>query len=135
MTEPNEKKLTPFDFIEAINNTKEQLIVDEETEKLYVPFVVNRGLSFSRDTLLYANEMNKYHTLTKVMQNDFLLNTIKPKKRYTKWLKAPKSEYVDTVMEWYQCSFQKACELITVLPDDKLKNLQDRLEKGGRKKK
>jgi hypothetical protein len=51
-------KYSPFDFLKAINETKENLIVDDETEKQYSPYMINRGLSYFNDTVLIANEMN-----------------------------------------------------------------------------
>ena len=53
------QRLSPFDFIKSINEKTENLMaVSPDVEKDYIPFVVNRGLSFSADTILYANEMN-----------------------------------------------------------------------------
>ncbi len=133
MEETTEKKITPFDFIESINNTGEYLLNDE-TDKQYVPFVVNRGMSFGRDTIMFANEINKYSFLPKNMQYEFLLNIVKKKKRYNKWIKQPRSDYIDEVMEWYQCSFQKACKYVSVLSDDQLQHIKTRLDKGGKRK-
>lgn len=133
MEETTEKKITPFDFIESINNTGEYLLNDE-TDKQYVPFVVNRGMSFGRDTIMFANEINKYSFLPKNMQYEFLLNIVKKKKRYNKWIKQPRSDYIDEVMEWYQCSFQKACKYVSVLSDDQLQHIKTRIDKGGKRK-
>ena len=58
-----------------------------ELEKDYKPFIVNRGLSFNHDTALYANEMNFRHYADHKLQFDFFLNSIRPRKRYGKWLK------------------------------------------------
>jgi len=71
----------PFDYLNAILQNKKQLIVDELTEKDYSPFMVNRGLSYHKDCIMYANEMNRSHFLDKKLQNDFLLNTVRSQKR------------------------------------------------------
>ncbi len=42
--------MSPFDFIKAVSETKQNIISgtdnDELSEKAYNPFIVNRGLSF-----------------------------------------------------------------------------------------
>ena len=48
------KKISPFDFANSINYTKEELIVDERTEKEYNPFIVNRAMGFGKDTIMLA---------------------------------------------------------------------------------
>ena len=81
----------PFDYVNAILQSKKQLIVDEITEKGYTPFLTNRGLSQHKDCVLFANEMNRRHGLDKKMQNDFLINTIRSTKRpFAKWAKSEK---------------------------------------------
>ena len=74
---------SPFDYLNAINYTKEGLIVDDITEKEYNGFMVNRGLSYFNDTVLYANEMNRYHQIDNLLQFDFLINIIRKKKRFS----------------------------------------------------
>ena len=83
--------MSPFEFINQINHGKKNLIDETpELEKDYKPFIVNRGLSFNHDTALYANEMNFRHHADYKLQFDFFLNSIRPKKRYGKWLKRKK---------------------------------------------
>ena len=41
----------PFDYVNAILQNKKQLIVDDITEKGYVPFMVNRSLSYHKDCI------------------------------------------------------------------------------------
>jgi hypothetical protein len=125
--------ISPFTFVEQLSNGKQNLMVDDETEKAYVPFVVNRALSFDRETIIYANAVNKMPTLSKRMQHDFLLNTIKRKSRRFAWIKTPKSDYTDDVMEYYDCSYAKASQYLTILSDEQLKTIEKRLDKGGRK--
>ena len=106
--------MTPFDYIKAINYTKEQMIVDDISEKDYNPFIVNRGLSMGIDTVLQANEMNMRHGLPKRLQFDFLLNSISKRKRFDKWQKADKSEdleYDKTDITSYLSLMQSLCEI------------------------
>src|SRR3989304_4973463 len=95
---PEEKTKKPkidlFVFVKAIQYTKEPLIVDEWSERQYNPFMVNRALSFNPETVIQANEMNSRPHLGKKLQFSFLINTIRPKKRFDAWVKAEKSEFL-----------------------------------------
>ena len=96
--------MTPFDFLNEINQGKKDLMVDDidhQVEKQYNPFIINRGLSYFLDTIIDANEMNIRHHLDKKLQNSYLLNIIRKKKRFSKWHKAEKSELLEIVMEFY----------------------------------
>ena len=75
--------MNPFDYLKSINATKKNIMVDDITESEYNAFIINRGLSFFPDTVLYANEMNLNHHLDSRLQYDFLINIIKKKKRFT----------------------------------------------------
>ena len=84
-------------YLTAINYSKEKLLDtdDRDWEKKYPPFIINKGLSYFSDTVMYANEMNRLHHASKHMQFSFLLNTIRNKKRFSKWLKASKLKDID----------------------------------------
>ena len=77
------------DYLKAINHTKEPLLDtdDEFIEKGYVPFVVNRCLSYFPDTIFMVNQMNACPTVDKKMHFDYLLNSIRKRKRFSKWFK------------------------------------------------
>ena len=85
----------PFEFTKTINDTKHNLMdEDPEVEKDYIPFLVNRSLGYFMDTIMYANEMNRFNSLDYKLQYDFLLNIIRPRKRYSKWLKKSKNDNI-----------------------------------------
>jgi hypothetical protein len=122
------------DFLKAINLTKENLIENDAlAEKEYVPFVINRTLSYFPDTILYANEMNLRGHLDNRLQNDYLLNSIRKKKRFSRWLKAEKNEDIDAIKEYYSCNHMKACEIAKILTDEQLSLIHERLNRGGLK--
>lgn len=127
--------MSPFDFINAITHSKENLIAKSDNpelaEKVYEPFIVNRGLSFFADTILYANEMNRLALLDKEPQFAYLLNSIRPRKRYSKWLKQDKIEKLDIVSEYFGYSKSKAKDIINILTDDQIKIIKEKLQKGG----
>lgn len=122
------------DFLKAINLTKENLIENDSlAEKEYVPFVINRTMSYFPDTVLYANEMNLRGHLDNRLQNDYLLNSIRKKKRFSRWLKAEKNEDVDAIKEYYSCNYMKACEIAKILTDEQLSLIHERMDRGGLK--
>jgi hypothetical protein len=122
----------PFDYVNAILQNKKQIIVDEITEKGYVPFMVNRSLSYHKDCIIYANEMNRRHFLDKKLQNDFLINTIRGHKRpFTKWVKSEKSEDIECVKLVYGLSDSKAREALRLLSDEQIQKLKEKTDTGG----
>lgn len=123
--------MTPFDFLNAINQTKENLIEDDVTEKMYKAFIVNRGLSFFPDTILYANEMNFYHFLDEKPQFLYLLNSIRPRKRFSKWLKGEKEQDVEVISEYFGYNYNKAKDVASLLTQDQIRQMKLKLEKGG----
>jgi len=125
--------MNPFDFLNAINDTKKHIIVDDITEKQYNGFMVNRGLSYFHDTVLLANEMNRYHHLDSKLQFDFLINTVRKKKRFSKWLKPDEAEAIEVVKVYYGYSNEKARQALTLLSESQLNELKKRTYKGGRK--
>jgi len=122
----------PFDYVNAILQNKKQLIVDDITEKGYIPFMVNRSLSYHKDCIIYANEMNQRHHLEKRLQNDFLLNTVRSQKRpFAKWVKSEKSEDIECVKLVYGLSDSKAREALRLLSDEQIQQLKEKTNTGG----
>jgi len=124
--------ITPFEFINSIHYTKENLIVDEFTEKQYNPFIINKGLSYGSDTVIPANEMNSRPHLDKKLQYSFLINIIRAKKRFNKWIKAEEVDAIDVIKEYYGYSTEKAKQVLSILSDQQINILKTRIEKGGR---
>lgn len=126
-------KLSPFDFLNAINVTKEDLLEkDPQNVKDYNAFMVNKGLSYFADTVMQANEMNRLYDAPKKWQFQYLLNSIAKKKRFSKWHKADVSKSLSLVMEYYGYSSEKATVALGLLTEDQLKNIEERLNKGGK---
>jgi len=121
-----------FEYLNSINMTKTNIMVDDIAEKQYVPFMINRGLSYFPDTVGFANEMNQNHHLDKRLQFDYLINSISRKRRFGKWLKATESEDLLIVKEHYGYSNEKARSALTILSSEQLNELKQRLFKGGR---
>lgn len=122
--------MSPFDFINSIQAEKKYILSDD-TEKDYNQFVINRGLSFGADTIIYGNEMNSRPHLPIKMQYDFLFHGIPKRKRYNKWIKSEKMDNIDIIVEYYECSDVRAKEILGLLTDDQLEQIRKRLFKGG----
>ena len=126
--------MNPFEYLNAINNTKQDIMVDDVAEKQYNAFMVNRGLSYFYDTALLANEMNKRAHLDNRLQFDFFINTIRKKKRFSKWMKAEEEDNIKVVKEYYGYSNEKARQALTILNDDNIEQLKAKVYKGGTRK-
>ena len=122
------------DYLNAINHTKEKLLDsdDEQWEKKYPPFIVNKCIAPFPDTIMLVNEINQRHHLDKKLQFDFLLNSLRARKRYTPWLKASKSKNLEYVKEYYGYSNEKAKSALKLLNDEQIKTIKDSLNKGGK---
>ena len=126
--------MNPFEFINCINESKKDVISQEpDLEKDYSPFMVNRGLSYFYDTVLWANEMNLNHQIPKKWQFQFLLNSIPRKKRFSKWHKRTEEKTLKLVMEFYNYSSEKAKQALSVLTDEQLKTIEEKLKTGGKR--
>ena len=120
------------EFLNSINQTKENLMEkDPKVEKDYVPFVVNKCLSYFPDTIFYANRMNQVAHLDKKLQYDFYIHSISKRKRFSKWIKPEESKDLEVVKQVYGYSDRHAREVMDLLPMDKLTEM---VQKGGQKR-
>lgn len=119
------------DILPSIMETKKN-VVKVENEKDYVPFVVNRALSFHKDCIFFANQMNQVPNVDGILQYQYLLNIIRSyKRRYQKWHKRETIENLEAVKEYYNYSTEKAKESLLVLSDNQLEQIKKRLFRGG----
>ena len=117
-------------WLNSINFNKENILDEDPTEK-YPAFVVNKCLSGSLDSVLFANEMNKSHFLDSKLQYDFLLNSLRKKKRFAPWLKKGKVEDIDAVKKYYGYSNEKAQQALRILTKDQIEYIKGKLNTGG----
>ena len=123
------------DYLPAINHTKKNLMDSDDPmwEKKYPAYMVNKVLSGFQDTIMLSNEMNRNHFLDRDMQFQFLLNSIRQKKRFTPFLKASKIKDIECVKEYYGYSNDKAKSALDILTKEQLKLIKESLYKGGTK--
>jgi hypothetical protein len=122
------------DYLKEINTDKNPLMDtdDEMWEKKYPAFIVNKCLAPFPDTIHLVNEMNLHNHLDKKLQFDFLLNSLRTRKRFTPWLKASKLNNLEYVKEYYGYNNEKAKSALKILNDEQIKTIKDSLNKGGR---
>ena len=125
--------MNPFEYANAINYTKKDIMIDDIAEKSYNPFMINRQLSYFPDTVLAANEMNRNHHLDNRLQFDFFINIIRKRKRFSKWFKPEQISDLDVVKKYYGYSNEKAHQVLTILTTDQIKELKRKVMTGGRK--
>jgi hypothetical protein len=122
--------MTPFDYVNLVLHNKKQ---DGELDFAgYAPYIVNRSLSYHLDCVLYANEMNKWPSIDKDMQYQYLLNSIRPMKRkFAPWQKANKDKDIECVKTYFGYSDQKARDALLILTDEQIAEIRTRTDKGG----
>tara|TARA_B100000508_G_scaffold135713_1_gene127842 strand:- start:364 stop:741 length:378 start_codon:yes stop_codon:yes gene_type:complete len=125
--------MSPFTFLNEINFGKKDIIVDDITEKQYNSFMVNRGLSYFKDTAVIANEMNINHHLDNRLQFDFLINMIRKKRRFSKWNKPQIIDDLDVIKEYYGYSNKQAKAVHNLLSSEQIGELRKKVYKGGKK--
>jgi|TARA_Y100000114_G_scaffold45988_1_gene41721 hypothetical protein len=128
-------KTNPFDYITAINVSKKNLMRgsnnDTIAEKEYSPFLSNRSLSYFADTIGYANEMNQRHHLDNLPQFEYLLNIVRAKKRFAKWVKKENDRDISLVKDYYGYNNTKAMQALSILTPEQMKFIREKLNKGG----
>jgi hypothetical protein len=124
----------PFDYVNSINVTKKDIMPDDITEKAYPAFMVNRALSYFNDTVLYANEMNVNHHIDNKLQYHFLINIIRKKKRFSKWLKPREVDNLELIKEYYGYSNEKAKSVLQLFNNEQIEILKQGIYKGGKRK-
>ena len=120
------------DYLYSINQSKKNILDDDaDAEKKYPAYVVNRCLSSFMDTILLSNEMNRNSHLPKRLQYDFLINSVKPRKRFSPWARKDTIDYLDVIKEYYGYNDDKALQALRILTKDQLDKIAHLLRKGG----
>ena len=122
------------DWLNSINLNKNNIIKeDPDTERKYAPFIINKCMSGHLDTVLLANEMNMNHSLSKSLQYDFFLNSVRKKKRFSPWLRKDKIKNLDVVKQYDGYSNEKATQVLRILTSEQIAFIRSKLEIGGKR--
>ena len=121
------------DYLNSINVSKNYLMDEDPAwEKNYPSYVINKCMSHHLDTIMYANEMNIHSHIDKRLQYDFLINIVRPRKRFSPWGKKQKVKDLDLVKKYYGYSNDKAYQALEILTPSQLNYIKDKLNKGGK---
>ena len=122
------------EYLNSINYQKNNLMESDDVmwEKKYPAYVVNKCLAPFGDTIMLVNEMNRLHHLDNKLQYDFLLNSLRTRKRFAPWVKATKLENLEYVKEYYGYNNEKAKEALDILNDEQISAIKQKMNKGGR---
>ena len=122
------------DWLNSINFNKQNLIEeDPSTIKDYAPYIINRCLSGNIDSILFANEMNKYSFLDKDMQYNFFIHSVRKSKRFSPWAKKSTNPDLDIVKQYYNYSTEKAEQALKLLSKEEIQVIRSKLNSGGMK--
>ena len=122
--------MKPFDLINSITYKKD-IVMNNSNEGSYNPFITNRSLSQFIDCILLANEMNQRHHIDNKLQYDYLINRIRPRKRFKKWDKKQDNENIQLIKDYYSCNNDKARVTLSLLSEQHLDIIRQKLNKGG----
>lgn len=129
-------KENPFIYVDSVTNTKKNLMRgsanDELAESGYNPFLTNKSLSYHQDAILHSNEMNMYGFLDNKLQYEFLLNSLRKRKRFAKWHKKSEDETVDLVMNYFGYGRSEAIQAINVLTNEQIEHIRNAFDRGGK---
>jgi hypothetical protein len=119
--------MSPFDFVNSINDKK--YILNEDNENDFNSYMVNKAFSLFPDTILLVNEANRLG-LTGKMHYDFLFHVLSKRKRFAKWPKEENNDDIEFIMNHFEVTSVKAKEYLSILSDIELEELKDSYLKG-----
>lgn len=122
---------TIWRYYDAVCTGDASIINEPEFEKEYNPFLINRGLSYHEDAILAAAVLNERHGLDKKLQVLYLINTLRPRKRFSKWVKATVSDDAKVVAEYYGISLRASRDILSLHSSEQLTVMRGFLDKGG----
>ena len=122
------------EYLNAINTTKEGMLDENEhyTKQAYPAFVVTRCMSYFPDTLFASNEMNTRPHIDPKLHFDFLRFAVRPRKRFSKWIKREQDDRVGALIAYYGFSAKKAREALGVLSEEAIAEIQKLISIGGK---
>ena len=122
------------EYLNAINTTKEGMLDENEhyAKQSYPAFVVTRCMSYFPDTLFASNEMNTRPHIDPKLHFDFLRFAVRPRKRFSKWIKREQDDRVGALIAYYGFSAKKAREALGVLSEEAIAEIQKLIFIGGK---
>jgi hypothetical protein len=127
--------MNPFNYLNSITYSKNDLMEkDNETrdiERGYSSFIINRSLSYFIDTVSFANVVNRYHHLDNKLAYHFLINIIRKRKRFSKWIKPEVESDIRVIKQYYGYSNEKARQVLPLLSPEQITIIKQKVNTGG----
>jgi len=135
------RTMSPFDYLNSINqgakgedrfsHTRGREADPAEKDN-YLPFIINRSLSYHKDAILFSNEMNRLPDLPHHMQFDFYRFALRPRKRFAKWSKQEEaSSDIKLIQKAFDYSREKAEQVYDLFDKKQLKEMRRLFDEGG----
>lgn len=123
--------MNPWKVVDAFSFDKDPIMKDltEQEMKAYPRYIINKVVSHFPDCIFDVNELNSLPYVDGKMHFDYFFYALTKKKRYSKWIKAEKEEYIGLVKEFFNYSELKAREALKILSIDQLKEMKELLQK------
>lgn len=123
------KKPSPFDTVNALSETRPLVYNDlMELGCSYDPFLINRAFSLHQDTVFVAALLNERSFLDKDVQATFLINTVRPRKRWAKWPKQSEDDKARIVADYYGMSLREAKLSVDLHTDEQIFEMKKLLD-------
>lgn len=131
------ERINPFAFINAVSHEKKDIIRQADDpdfyESEYNAWITNKTLSYFKTSCLYANEMNMYSFLPKIMQYDYYMRSINKEKRFTKQVKKEITNDIKAVASYFNYSFRRAEYTMKFLTPEQIEEIKQKVDPGGTK--
>lgn len=120
--------MTPFDFLKLIHNKKVKWEgLNEDEQKAYNTFIINRALSLNSDYLDIVNKIQQ-HTPTSKESFKYLQSMTNDKFKYNKWIKGQKNksynpQLLALLSGYFECSAKQAEDYLSILDKKETKTL------------
>jgi hypothetical protein len=123
----------PFDLWAIVNSINSNKAYDwADIEAVYEPYIVNKALSYFPDTVLFADDMNRFFDVPKKAQYLYLINTIRPRKRFSKWVKnVGASDDFVAVQKYFSYNNRKTEDALKILTPAQIIVIKQKQETGG----
>ena len=126
--------MKPFDYVTSVSYNKKNMMRDTENDELaesgYQPYLSNKALSYQVDSLFHSNEMNMNHHIDNILQYEYFLNTLRPKRRFAKWVKAEDNDDLEAIKLYFGYSNKKAEQTLSILSSEQIRIIKDELFRG-----
>ena len=121
---------TPFEIANHISSKESFEFEISE----YQPWLMNKIFSNTKDSLFFADEMNKYHHLDKKIQYEFYYQGLPKAKRFGKWTKMEENVDIDFIMGEMKCNRQTAFSYVKLIKKLDIESIRMKqiTDKGGK---